>query len=999
MIKAFPWNDRDRAAADAAQDLMPPATSEAEVPPRVYGAQLNRVEATLNTLLAAVAASAGPQAPAAPPAREPARPASRRPSLGAAIAEVSRRQQELDGLASAAMARAAVEQAAGHFGAARPRATSLASVEDEIAKLAHRLDAMQYEQTTRTPVSPACNLDKLRSEIATMSEALRDVATRGSVATVEAAIRGLSQKIEESRSDGIKETVLRPMEELVAELRQSLAEIDPRMTIKGLDAELKKLGSKIDDLGRGSVDPAAFGHIQAQTREIRDLLTAAAARPLPFERIEQQVAQLVHGLVERHAAPPLYSEMPLLEAPRDQAHFDAIEARLAEIAGKIEESLAVMRDPSRYRDLSERIDHVHAGLSERIDAVRHMATPDTGALEDMVRSLSEKIERAMAPQADHHAIEALEQQIVKLAERMDHSTTAASLNSLERAINELFGELERGRAASLDAAEQTARTAAQEVLAQAADPSAAQQKLSDELFELRAKQNQAEVRTLSTLNAVHETLEKVVDRLSTFEAESGDRKDDEASDTLASGPAPVFAPPRGNAAPPPPPPFVEPRGNRGAAGPEAPIGAAEDFLIEPGSGFPGRRENGGSGEQLPGLDSLDAPSPRSDFIAAARRAAQAAQRETATAVHAGAGAAPLAQSKAGLLAGTRSFIAHYRRPMVLSLAAIFVAIGAYAVLKTLGHSDRPRLSFYAPATNVAALSPDVPAKAPSRAPQNNASAQMTTAAQVDDSALSPNSMVTPPPAPPAARVDAITTGSIAPAASAAQVKQISFADLRSQAQAGDALAQFALATNYAEGRVTPRDFNAAAEWYTKAAAQDLVPAQYRLATLYEKGIGVARDLGKARALYQRAAEQGNIRAMHNLAVLAADGGDSGRPDYATAAHWFKRAAEFGVRDSQYNYAVLLARGLGVPQDFVASYVWFAIAAAQGDQDSATKRDDVGARLSPDQLATAKAVAAGFRPRTSVAGSNDVTLPVILGTARPASSPAPSFGQRPKVSML
>ncbi len=28
-----------------------------------------------------------------------------------------------------------------------------------------------------------------------------------------------------------------------------------------------------------------------------------------------------------------------------------------------------------------------------------------------------------------------------------------------------------------------------------------------------------------------------------------------------------------------------------------------------------------------------------------------------------------------------------------------------------------------------------------------------------------------------------------------------------------------------------------------------------------------------------------------------------------------------VRDSQYNYAVLLARGMGVSQDFVASYVW------------------------------------------------------------------------------
>jgi localization factor PodJL len=146
--------------------------------------------------------------------------------------------------------------------------------------------------------------------------------------------------------------------------------------------------------------------------------------------------------------------------------------------------------------------------------------------------------------------------------------------------------------------------------------------------------------------------------------------------------------------------------------------------------------------------------------------------------------------------------------------------------------------------------------------------------------------------------------------------------------------------------------------------------------------------------------QGNIRAMHNLAVLAADGGDSGRPDYATAAHWFKQAADYGVRDSQYNYAVLLARGMGVQQDFVASYIWFAVAAKQGDQDSASKRDDVGARLSAAQLASAKAMADAFRPRTPSASANDVVMPVISASPRPSSSEAPlSFGQRPKVSML
>ena len=44
--------------------------------------------------------------------------------------------------------------------------------------------------------------------------------------------------------------------------------------------------------------------------------------------------------------------------------------------------------------------------------------------------------------------------------------------------------------------------------------------------------------------------------------------------------------------------------------------------------------------------------------------------------------------------------------------------------------------------------------------------------------------------------------------------------------------------------------------------------------------------------------------MHNLAVLYAEGID-GKPDYKTAAQWFRKAAECGIADSQYNLGILL----------------------------------------------------------------------------------------------
>ena len=914
MIKAFPWKSGDSSKSAQGQ---PPAPGSPPVLPdetagRVYGAELNRVEAKLNSLLAAVTAAAEAQ----PVNWTVPVPAPRRPSLGATISEISRRQQELEALRAAPPRDPVMAQPDSQPYEARPRATSLVTLQNDIAGLSAKLDAMQREQTARYAAPPVCNLDKLRGEIAGMSEALRDVASRGSVATVESAIRGLSQKIEESRNGGTKDAILRPMEELVAELRQSLAEIDPRMTIKGLESEVSKLGSKIDDLGRKGVDPATFGNIQAQTREIRDLLSAAIARPLPVERIERQVAELAQSLSGQRAAPPRENFASVRGA--EPAQFSIIEARLEQIAAKVEELLNAARDQTRYHDLSSRIDNVHEGLSARITDVQRTA-PDTSALEDLVRSLSDKIERAVAPQADHHAIEALEEQISLLAQRMETLNPALSLNALERTIGELFGEFERTRTVSLEAAEQSARNAVREALG-GSDHTAEQEKIAGELGELRDRQEQADKRTLSTLNAVHETLEKVVERLSTFETELTDRR---------GAPNDFPPPPPYNPPPASPPPIVERHDTRL---PEPPFGATEDFLIEPGSGYRGR--NGNSNGLPPALpDTPDPSTSRSDFIAAARRAAQAAQRETVSASalsHMRPGPAPIGESKGGLLQSTRTVFAQYRRPVVLSLAAIFVAIGAYAVLKSLGHPPT-KISSLDPPAVVASVDPP---PASFTAPQAPAVA-MSAPAKADDSALSPNSIVTPPPAPPSMTgVDPMATGSIghAPAFQPSRSHDISLADLRSEARDGSALAQFALAVSYTDGRVLPRDLKTASQWYEKAASQGFAPAQYRLASFYEKGLGVARDTNKAQTLYQKAALQGNIRAMHNLAVLAADGGDSGRPDYAMAAHWFKQAADYGVRDSQYNYAVLLARGMGVSQDFVASYVWFDLAAKQGDQD-------------------------------------------------------------------
>jgi TPR repeat protein len=47
---------------------------------------------------------------------------------------------------------------------------------------------------------------------------------------------------------------------------------------------------------------------------------------------------------------------------------------------------------------------------------------------------------------------------------------------------------------------------------------------------------------------------------------------------------------------------------------------------------------------------------------------------------------------------------------------------------------------------------------------------------------------------------------------------------------------------------------------------------------------------------------------------------------------------------------MYANGEGVPQNNLRAYVWFSVAAAQGDEDARSNRDIISETLTPEQLA-------------------------------------------------
>jgi TPR repeat protein len=71
-------------------------------------------------------------------------------------------------------------------------------------------------------------------------------------------------------------------------------------------------------------------------------------------------------------------------------------------------------------------------------------------------------------------------------------------------------------------------------------------------------------------------------------------------------------------------------------------------------------------------------------------------------------------------------------------------------------------------------------------------------------------------------------------------------------------------------------------------------------------------------------------------------------NYTEAAHWSRLAAEQGLAHAASNYAYLCEQGFGIPQDYVAAYLWYSRASAAGDKFAASRLKPVSHHLSRAQ---------------------------------------------------
>lgn len=150
---------------------------------------------------------------------------------------------------------------------------------------------------------------------------------------------------------------------------------------------------------------------------------------------------------------------------------------------------------------------------------------------------------------------------------------------------------------------------------------------------------------------------------------------------------------------------------------------------------------------------------------------------------------------------------------------------------------------------------------------------------------------------------------------------------------------------------------AIAEWQV-LADEGHAGAQFGMGLIYANGFGVPLDDNLALKWYGLAAEQNHAEAQTNLGVMNANGWGVPQSD-AEAFKWYSLAAEQGVVAAQIGIAKMYFNGFGAEQSIVLSHKWFSIASELGDFNAGSKRDDLVAKMSPEQVTEATDLATAW----------------------------------------
>lgn len=974
-------------------------------------------------------------------------------SLDFAIAEIAARQGELDGTPRMAprsappIAPSFVQPPYAQRAAPPPHSfmPDMSGLERQLFQITTKIDALQ-----RPDNNIEQSIAAFRGELAEIRNVITEAMPRRAIESIENEIRELGRRIDDNRHSGIDGDVLANLERALADIHKTLTTLTPAEQLAGFDEAIRNLGGKIDMIVRSSNDPGTMEQLQGAIAALRAIVSNVASN--------EALGRLSDDLQT------LSSKVDQLARADNSDSFAALEARIMTLTAALEnrERPAVMTSSDHLETalqaLSERLDHMPVGndsssafahleqrvsyLLERMESITDTRGNNLGRVEDGLQDILRHLERqqsmfaaldnprSKAPSVDPGLVDTIKRELSDM--RFSQSETDRHTQDSLEVVHSTLGHVV-DRLARIEGDLRTVSAAPAKQSAPVATPAPTPRPVATAPTVSAPAPPRPQMPNPAKAQAAPSQVEVRPPQVH-FDAAPRDF----AATAISHEPASAFPMPKAISDILDPPPAPKPVAQSASAAerpsprPMVDPALPPDHPLEPGTRPQGRgaspSERIAASEDAISEIAVDAPeqATASSFIAAARRAAQAAaatgndkSRSDKSRTDKSKATRPgpqLADSEK-----SSSTIGSKIRSLLVGASVVVIVLGSFKMAMTLLDSGSP-----APVAENIHSAPPLQLNTPEPAEIQSKPAAPTPS-MTSPTPIGKQSLIAPPPAavepapqpvPQAAPVPYVSpdvTGSIAaPQASAAgpvlpsSGQKITTASipagerlpetigsiaLRNAALKGDASAAFEIGVRYAEGKGVAQNYDEAAKWYDRAAQANVVPAMFRLGALFEKGLGAKKDLDVARRYYVLAADRGNAKAMHNLAVLDADGGTKGA-NYKSASYWFRKAADRGVADSQFNLGILYARGIGVEQNLAESFKWFSLAAARGDVDAGRKRDDIAKRLDPQSLAAARLAVQTFAPEGQPEDAINVATPAGGWDATPAQAGAKaSMGKR------
>ncbi len=420
---------------------------------------------------------------------------------------------------------------------------------NDISILAHNIDAMKLKLDKLSDSSLDTGiLQQLHDQTAQIGEHLTQTAVKpGAIEAIENCLTAIAEHMEGNSVSGKGDTHgFDDLSARISQLQSSLNTLAPSpVDVSHIEHMVENLNAKIDAISNPL--PQSSIDIEGIEKAIRSLEAKLEKSPksgssaVDLKGFEKTVRALEAKL----------DQVPLQMA----AHFS--DTPNVEITDALRSISAKLDSAHQLSGSSEDVSRIVRALEDKIDAVQMNAqaqqefvqqgfapegfeklirsvedkisliqpqTIDTSHLDKMVKELTLQMEKAQRPNAGEDVLDALQEQISQLSAKMDRNNDHfVSLGSLENTIGDIFSQLDSVKFASRDAAETAARNAVRDAMLEF-QPAEAQNSgdvkhLLSEFSSIRVTQDETDRRTQETLEAVHDTLEKIVERLDTLEGE------------------------------------------------------------------------------------------------------------------------------------------------------------------------------------------------------------------------------------------------------------------------------------------------------------------------------------------------------------------------------------------------------------------------------------------------------------------------------------------------